>query len=419
MSSSVSALPPRTELDLDVIVIGAGHAGTEAAVAAARLGARVGLVTSALETIGQMSCNPAIGGIAKGTVAREVDALGGVMGRATDLAMLQFRMLNRSKGPAVWAPRAQCDRGLYRRAVRSLLERHETLHTIQGTVARLLIDRDGRRVLGVETLEGRRFGAPAVVITAGTFLRGRIHIGTDRQVAGGRAGGPPIVELFNGTDLTGLTAYREPMTTLTTAQALEIFKVENGTIRVYGDKPATETQARHTLVTTKSYSKYKFWLEYKWGTKTYPPYANTAQYPRDAGVLFHLHGGTTKVWPPSAEFQIKDGSTGDIFALLAKMTSTGQGAVFTEGGAQITIDGSGGNARHARLANVDFELPEWNQILLEVNGGAATYTVNGKLANKVLAVTSTGGQAITSGPLALQAEHAEVFYRNIRIQELP
>src|SRR4030088_2007066 len=152
------------EAEFDVVVIGAGHAGTEAAVAAARLGSRVGLITSALETIGQMSCNPAIGGIAKGTVVREVDALGGIMGRATDLAMLQFRMLNRSKGPAVWAPRAQCDRGLYRRAVRTLLEEHPTLVTIQGTVARLLLTPDEQRVFGVETLEGRRFGARAVVI---------------------------------------------------------------------------------------------------------------------------------------------------------------------------------------------------------------------------------------------------------------
>src|SRR5918993_5929057 len=128
----------RLEAELDVIVVGGGHAGSEAAVAAARLGARVALVTSALETIGQMSCNPAIGGVAKGTVVREVDALGGIMGRATDLAALQFRMLNRSKGPAVWAPRAQCDRGLYRRAVRTLLEQHQSLRCIQGTVARLL-----------------------------------------------------------------------------------------------------------------------------------------------------------------------------------------------------------------------------------------------------------------------------------------
>src|SRR5918997_1989948 len=146
------------EAEFDVIVVGGGHAGSEAAVAAVRVGARVALITSALETIGQMSCNPAIGGVAKGTVVREVDALGGIMGRATDLATLQFRMLNRSKGPAVWAPRAQCDRGLYRRAVRALIEQHPTLHTVQGTVARLLIDEGAGRVVGVETLEGRRFG---------------------------------------------------------------------------------------------------------------------------------------------------------------------------------------------------------------------------------------------------------------------
>ena len=196
------------EAEFDVVVIGAGHAGTEAAVAAARLGSRVGLITSALETIGQMSCNPAIGGIAKGTVVREVDALGGIMGRATDLAMLQFRMLNRSKGPAVWAPRAQCDRGLYRRAVRSLLEEHETLRTVQGTVARLLLDQDEARVLGVETLEGRRFGARAVVITTGTFLRGRIHIGAETHLSGGRAGENATTHLAEQLEQAGLTVAR-------------------------------------------------------------------------------------------------------------------------------------------------------------------------------------------------------------------
>jgi tRNA uridine 5-carboxymethylaminomethyl modification enzyme len=196
------------ELELDVIVVGAGHAGTEAAVAAARLGARVGVITSALETIGQMSCNPAIGGVAKGTVAREVDALGGIMARATDLATLQFRMLNRGKGPAVWAPRAQCDRGMYRRAVRSLIEQHPTLQPIQGTVARLLIDDASGRVRGIETLEGRRFGAHSVVITAGTFLRGRLHIGTDTRMAGGRAGDPPAIHLAEQLDALGLESAR-------------------------------------------------------------------------------------------------------------------------------------------------------------------------------------------------------------------
>jgi tRNA uridine 5-carboxymethylaminomethyl modification enzyme len=195
------------EAEFDVIVVGAGHAGTEAAVAAARSGASVAIVTSALETVGQMSCNPAIGGIAKGTVVREVDALGGIMARATDLAALQFRMLNRSKGPAVWAPRAQCDRGLYRRAVRTLLEQQPAIHTVQGTVARLIFD-DGAGVHGVETLEGRRFGAKAVVITTGTFLRGRIHIGTTTKFGGGRAGESAATHLAEQLEEVGLTVAR-------------------------------------------------------------------------------------------------------------------------------------------------------------------------------------------------------------------
>ena len=206
MSSRIRVQP--VEDEFDVLVVGGGHAGTEAAVAAVRTGAKVGLVTSALETIGQMSCNPAIGGVAKGTVVREVDALGGIMGRATDLAMLQFRMLNRSKGPAVWAPRAQCDRGLYRRAVRSLLEQHSQLRTIQGTVARLLLSPGSTRVHGLETLEGRRFGAKSIVITAGTFLRGRMHIGTTTKLSGGRAGEASAVDLAEQLETAGLTVGR-------------------------------------------------------------------------------------------------------------------------------------------------------------------------------------------------------------------
>src|SRR6476646_6213462 len=192
--------------ELDVVVIGGGHAGTEASALADRAGAPTLLLTQNLETIGQMSCNPAIGGIAKGTVVREVDALGGVMGRATDRSRLQFRMLNRSKGPAVWSPRAQCDRGLYRRAVRSELERLTTLDFAQGTVVELEIDRGV--VTGVVTMDGRRYDAPAIVLTAGTFLRGRIHVGLETQVPAGRAGDAPAVEIAQAVEKLGLTVAR-------------------------------------------------------------------------------------------------------------------------------------------------------------------------------------------------------------------
>src|SRR6185295_18452227 len=177
----------------DVIVIGGGHAGSEAAALSSRAGARTLLLTQNLETIGQMSCNPAIGGIAKGTVVREVDALGGVMGRATDRARIQFRMLNRSKGPAVWSPRAQCDRGLYRRAVRALLEEQPRLRTVQGTATQFLLE--GPRVAGVVTSDGRRYAARAIVLTAGTFLRGQIHIGRSTRVSAGRAGDSASLEI--------------------------------------------------------------------------------------------------------------------------------------------------------------------------------------------------------------------------------
>lgn len=178
--------------NFDVIVIGGGHAGTEACLAAARSGSRTLLLTHNVDTLGQMSCNPAIGGIGKSHLVREIDALGGAMGLAADRGGIQFRVLNNRKGPAVRATRVQADRALYKAAIREILENQENLQIFQQAVDDLIIEND--QVRGVVTNTGIRFHAPAVVLTTGTFLGGRIHIGLD-QHSGGRAGDPPSIAL--------------------------------------------------------------------------------------------------------------------------------------------------------------------------------------------------------------------------------
>ena len=169
----------------DVLVLGAGHAGVEAALAAARLGAHTGILTQNLDTIGQMSCNPAIGGLAKGHMVREIDALGGEMGQNTDATGIQFRMLNARKGPSVQAPRAQCDKKAYQFRLKWVLEHSPNLHLLQGNAVRILVEND--RVAGVETNLGLRYRAKSVVVTTGTFMRGLLHVGL-QQTTGGRMG---------------------------------------------------------------------------------------------------------------------------------------------------------------------------------------------------------------------------------------
>ena len=189
----------------DVIVIGGGHAGCEAASAAARLGANTALLTLNLDLIGQMSCNPAIGGIGKGHLVREIDALGGIMGRVIDRTGIQFRLLNRSRGPAVQAPRAQADRTLYRVEMRRTLEATPNLSLRQGLVTDLLVDKG--RVCGVELQDARRLGAKAVIVATGTFLNGQIHTGR-RTYAGGRTGEPASIELAQALKRLGFPVGR-------------------------------------------------------------------------------------------------------------------------------------------------------------------------------------------------------------------
>jgi tRNA uridine 5-carboxymethylaminomethyl modification enzyme len=180
---------PMKQTRYDVVVVGAGHAGCEAARACARLGLKTAMITMNIDLIAQMSCNPAIGGIAKGHLVREIDALGGVMGEVTDAVGIQFRLLNTSRGPAVWSPRAQCDKKLYRIRMKEVLEQEPNLRILQAEVASFIIE-EGSKVNGVRLADGRELRSGAVVVTTGTFLKGMAHVG-ETTYSCGRNGEAP------------------------------------------------------------------------------------------------------------------------------------------------------------------------------------------------------------------------------------
>jgi hypothetical protein len=239
-------------------------------------------------------------------------------------------------------------------------------------------------------------------------------------------GGSLGTDLFNGTDLTGWdisTTWPPALASrpaLTAAEAQRIFRVESGVIHVYSDAVDGSDQVRATLTTVASYSKYRLSVDYRWGTKKFSPYVALA---RDAGILFHVTGDRRKVWPDSTEFQIKENETGDIYALNSTCTSlaVGGGLTFVDvaaGGVSKLVNGTGGNAPHHHLVGM-FELPDWNTVELTVNQDTAVYVVNGRMVNKVFNIKDTSGRAVITGPIVLQAEHAEVFYRNVRLQVLP